>query len=200
MPNRRPPRGRRPGGGERTREAIVEAARELFAEHGFAETTIRAVATRAGVDPALVHYYFADKDGLLVESVDLPVDPSVVLGGLADEPGPVGEALVLRLLTTFETVPGALERMQALIRTGVSHEAATTALREYLGRTVLLQLSDLVAPDQAELRATLVGSQVAGLLLGRYLLKLPPLADAPREVVAVAVGRSITHYLSGPLD
>ena len=199
MDSPRRPRGRRPRGAEETRQVILEAARALFAERGFADTTMRAVAARADVDTALIHYYFEDKDGLLNEAVIRPINPAPILDGLANEAGPPGRVLVSRLLAAYETTPDAQQRIQALIRSGISHEAAATALRELLTSTVLKHLSRLVDPDEAELRAALVGSQIAGLLLGRYILRLPPLADTPREVVAAAVGPTITHYLSGPL-
>ena len=71
-------RGRRPGAPD-TRAAILAAARSRFAEHGYAGTTIRAVATDAGVDAALVHHYFGTKDELFLAALELPVDPRQVL-------------------------------------------------------------------------------------------------------------------------
>jgi TetR/AcrR family transcriptional regulator len=46
------------------REALVEAARRLFAGRGFHEVGTREIAREAGVNPAMIHYYFADKEGL----------------------------------------------------------------------------------------------------------------------------------------
>ncbi len=99
---------------------------ELFAERGFDRTTIRGVAARAEVDPALVHHYFGDKDGLLAESIALPVDPAGLLSGLAGREGPVGADLVLGVLTLYESDPEALSRLKALLRTALSHEAAAS--------------------------------------------------------------------------
>ena len=72
-------RGRRPGAPD-TRAAILAAAREHFAAQGFRRTTIRAVASDAGVDPALVHHYFGTKDDLFVAALELPIDPRSVIG------------------------------------------------------------------------------------------------------------------------
>jgi len=81
-------RGRRPASAPDTREAILEAARELFAEKGFERTTMRAVGERAGVDPALISYWFGSKDGLLLEALTLPFEVEVVLADLdASRPG-----------------------------------------------------------------------------------------------------------------
>ncbi len=61
-------RGRPPktvaGGGADTRELILDAAEDLFSKHGFYGVTIREVAREAGVDTALVHYYFGAKRAL----------------------------------------------------------------------------------------------------------------------------------------
>src|SRR5256885_622978 len=70
--------GRRPGNQD-TREAIVEAARKAFAERGYDRASIRAIATSAGVDPALVHHYFGTKDELFLATVNAPIDPATIL-------------------------------------------------------------------------------------------------------------------------
>jgi AcrR family transcriptional regulator len=93
-------RGRRPGAPD-TRAAILSAARSRFAEHGYAGTTIRAVATDAGVDAALVHHYFGTKDELFLAAIELPVDPRQVLAS-AMNGGPEGAGE--RFLTVFLAV------------------------------------------------------------------------------------------------
>src|SRR5256886_17585982 len=92
--------GRRPGNQD-TREAIVEAARKAFAERGYDRASIRAIATSAGVDPALVHHYFGTKDELFLATVQAPMDPAVLLPQGLD--GDVKE-LPERLLRTFLSV------------------------------------------------------------------------------------------------
>ena len=54
---------------------LLNAAEELFAEHGFAATSVRQVANHAGVNPALVHYYFDNKAGLLRAVLDRTLEP-----------------------------------------------------------------------------------------------------------------------------
>jgi len=62
----KPQLGRRPkaNGGDRTRDAILDAAESLFAEHGLDGVTVREITNKAGVDVALAHYYFDTKRGL----------------------------------------------------------------------------------------------------------------------------------------
>src|SRR6266516_7965980 len=120
--------GRRPGNQD-TREAILDAARSAFSELGFDGASIRAIATSAGVDPALVHHYFGSKEQLFLEMMELPVHPNdflpQVLGGGVDA---VGERLVRTFLTVWDSPVGTTAA--ALMRSAVSHEWSARMLRE----------------------------------------------------------------------
>ncbi|MGZ4460469.1 MAG: TetR/AcrR family transcriptional regulator, partial [Nocardioidaceae bacterium] len=94
-------RGRRPGSPD-TRAAILDAARGLFASGGFSGTSVRAVAAKAGVDPALVHHYFGTKEDLFVAALALPIDLRDVLAGVAASGEP--EQVAERLLRVFFSV------------------------------------------------------------------------------------------------
>ena len=195
-----PPRGRRPVGGPDTREQILTAAGELFSEVGFERTTMRAVAARADVDAALIHHYFVNKEGLLAAALVLPVDPAALLAGLNKDPAHAGEAVVRRVLGVWEADPQTRRHLLGLIRVGLSHEYAAGVLRDLLGRTILTALARVVADDRQSLRAALVGTQIGGLLLGRYVLGIPGVRDATPEELALAIGPVIQHYLNGPID
>lgn len=193
-----PPRGRRPGRSG-TRERILDAARELFAELGFERTTMRGVAARAEVDPALIHHYFGTKDGLLASALVLPVDPMLVVGDLRGSPATAGPRLVARVLTVWDSDVRARERSLGLLRVAISHERAAAVLRDVLGATALTAVRQVVADDHAELRAGLVASQLGGLLLARYLIGVPALRDAEIDDLVAAIGPVVQHYLTGPL-
>jgi AcrR family transcriptional regulator len=195
-----PPRGRRPVGGTDTREQILTAAGELFSELGFERTTMRAVAARADVDAALIHHYFVNKEGLLAAALVMPVDPAALLAGLNKDPAHAGEAVVRRVLGVWEADPQTRRHLLGLIRVGLSHEYAAGVLRDLLGRTILTALARVVADDRQSLRAALVGTQIGGLLLGRYVLGIPGVRDATPEELALAIGPVIQHYLNGPID
>lgn len=194
-----PPRGRRPAGAPDAREQILLAARARFAEVGFERTTMRAVARGANVDPSLIHHYFGDKEGLLVAALVLPVDAEQVLAGVDADPAHAGEAIIERVLGVYDSDAGNRARLLGLVRVGLSHEVASAALRDLLGRTVLTAVTRVVAPDHRELRASLVGTQVGGMILGRYLLGVPALRDVPAEQLVSAVGPTLQRYLTGPL-
>ena len=193
-------RGRRSQGSPDARQAILGAARELFAELGFERTTMRAVGTRAAVDPALIYHYFGDKDGLLAAAVEPPVDLVAALAGIADDPGRAGEEIVRRVIGLWENRPDVRARMLAMLRTALSHDHAAQLLRDILRAALLGALGDVLAGDQRELRAALVGSHLGGLALARYVLKLPGTASATTEDLVQAVGPTVQRYLTGPLS
>jgi AcrR family transcriptional regulator len=195
-----PTRGRRPLGSPDARGAVLDAARELFAELGFERTTMRAVGTRAGVDPALIYHYFGDKDGLLSAVLKAPVtELASVFAGVTDDPGQAGEALIRRVVGVWEDRPDIRERMIATLRTALSHDHAAQLLRDVLSSFILAALGDLLADDRRELRAALIGSHIGGLMLARYVLKVPGAAAASPEDLVQAVGPVVQQYLTGTI-
>ena len=194
-----PTRGRRPLGSPDARQAILDAARELFAERGFERTTMRAVGTLADVDPALIYHYFGDKDALLAAVIEPPADLPAVLTGIGGDPGRAGEQIIRRVVGLWDNHPDIRERMLAMLRTALSHDHAARLLRDILTSLLLGTLGDVLADDQRELRAALIGSHLGGLMLARYSLKVPGAAGATPEELTQAVGPTIQRYLTGTL-
>jgi AcrR family transcriptional regulator len=192
--------GRRPGDSG-TREAILAAARESFGTLGYAGTTIRGIARAAGVDPALVHHFFGSKDGLFAAALELPFDPATVVAGLlADGVDGLGERVVRTFLGIWDATPGQ-GPMLALLRSAVAAEGAATTLRDFLTRAVLTPLAAAAdGEDDAELRASLAASQMLGIAVARYVVRLEPLASASADVLAPVVGPTLDRYLTAALD
>jgi AcrR family transcriptional regulator len=191
-------RGRRPGGPD-TRRQILEAARRSFADRGFAGTTIRAVAGEAGVDPALVHHYFGAKDDLFLAALDVPVDPRVLVPPVfAAGTDGAGERL-LRLFLSVWDDPQARLPLLALVRAGLVQEAPESLLEQGMLRMLLTPLRAALDPADADRRVELVVSQVVGLVVTRYLLRLEPLASMPADDLVAAVAPTLQRYLDGPL-
>lgn len=195
-----PRRSGRRTGDSGTREAILAAARESFGSAGYGGTTIRGVARTAGVDPALVHHFFGNKDGLFAAALELPFDPAVLLRGLL-APGldGLGERIARTFLTTWDATPGQ-GPMLAMIRSAVTDEKAAASLRGFLTRVLFIPLANAAGGDRPELRANLVGSQMVGLAMARYVVRLEPLVSTPPEELAPIIGRTIDRYLTEPLD
>lgn len=191
-------RGRRPGGSQ-AREAIQDAARRLFAEQGFPGTSLRQVAAAAGVDVRLVSHYFGSKAGLFAAAFEFPFDPAPAFDALL---APGGEGLGTRLA---EFVLGVLESpvgrqtMTGLMRAAASEEQAATLVRQRLLDQLLLPLARRIGTDRAELRASLVGAQIGGLVVGRYILGLPALVEADQVTLVRLIGPVLEHYLTAPM-
>ena len=163
----------------RSEAAILQAARELFAETGFERTTIRAVAARAGLDPALVMQHYGSKEGLFAASARWSDDTSTVLrASREDLPG----AALQDLLGKFEDAPDR-EAAVALMRNCLTHPEAARVMRDEVMCDRAAAIGSAIGGDEAELRAALVGACMIGLGMARYLLEIPPLAGASREDV-----------------
>jgi AcrR family transcriptional regulator len=191
--------GRRPGNPD-TRDGVLAAARATFAERGYDGASIRVIAAAAGVDPALVHHYFGSKEKLFLAAVEAPGDPdellpAVLAGGTAE----LGENLLRMVLGVWDG-PGRAAGL-ALIRSAVSNEWTARLLREFIiGRVVRRVVGTLgVPPAEAEARGALVTSQLAGLIITRYVLRVEPLATLPAEDLVAAVGPTLQRYLTGPV-
>ncbi|MBO4206056.1 TetR/AcrR family transcriptional regulator [Micromonospora echinofusca] len=191
--------GRRAGKPD-TRESILAAARTVFAERGFDGASIRAIAAGAGVDPALVHHYFGTKDQLFLAAMNSPVDPRELLPQVLDgDPGEVGTRLVRTFLGIWDSPAGSAA--VALLRSGLTNEWTARLLREFLTTQVIrrvLQHLDL-DPVEAPLRGSLVASQMIGLAMMRYVIRLEPVASVPAETLVGTVGPTVQRYLTGDL-
>ena len=192
--------GRRPGVSG-TREAILDAARQVFSEQGYQHATIRGVADLAGVDPALVHHYFGTKSDLFLAAAAVPVDPRALLGAVfADGTSGAGERLLSTMLGVWDRAE-MQDRMVALVRSGLGGDpAGEQLLRDAVSQIILATVREHLPPDEADLRVVLVGSQLVGLIVTRYVLRLPPMATLPRERVVELVAPNVQRYLDGELD
>lgn len=192
-----PRRGRRPGAPD-TRAAILAAARELFAGQGFAGTSVRAVAARAGVDAALVHHYFGTKDDLFVAALELEVDPRAALlpvieGGVEG----AGERL-MRMFVSVWDVEETRRPVLAVMR-GILDPGGQQLVRDGFFRMVLDPVGTALDLDQPERRMQLVASQLVGLVVLRYVLAVDPLASASSEELVATYAPTLQRYLADPL-
>ncbi len=191
------PRGRRRGSPD-TRSAILEAARSSFAALGYAGTTMRAVASAAGVDAALVHHYFGTKDELFLAALQLPVDPRALIGPAVA--GPVEEAAE-RFLGVFLSVWDDPEIQPSLLSfaRGMLDPSATRLVSNGLLPVVIEPIGVALGISDPHLRMPLVASQVIGLILMRYVLAVEPLASMPGDRVIATFAPTIQRYLTGDL-
>ena len=186
------PRGSTPKA-TRTRQAIEDAARILFSANGFERTTVRDIGARAGIDPAMVIRYFGSKDALFAQ-VAMPNLRLPDVSGVAPES--VGETLVRHFLAQWEGEEGG-GGMPILLRSAASNDAAAARLREIFLTQVFPIIAAAGPPETAPQRAGLVASQLLGLALTRYVVKVPPVVALPLETIVREVGATIQRYATG---
>jgi AcrR family transcriptional regulator len=195
--NRKRP-GRPPGASD-TRERILVNARELFARNGFDKTSIRAVAAAAGVDSALVHHYYGTKERLFTAAIRVPIDPLTILGPLRETPvEELGYKLPSMLLPLWDSELGV--GVIATIRSLLSG-ADVGLMRSFMREVIIEEIAARVdnPPGSGIIRAEFVASQVAGVLMARYILELQPFASLPAEQIAETIAPNLQHYLTGEL-
>jgi AcrR family transcriptional regulator len=180
-----------------TKAAILAAAREQFAAAGYQAATIRAIAASAGIDPAMVMRYFGNKERLFAAAAEFDLR----LPDLASLPREqVGAAAVSHFLARWES-DGT---MAALLRASMTNAAGADRMRSIFADQLGPAVAALAAArgDDAgpARRAGLAATQILGLALARYVLRLPPIAEMPHEVVVAWVGPTIQRYLVGSVD
>ncbi|QDZ16051.1 TetR family transcriptional regulator [Humibacter ginsenosidimutans] len=191
--------GRRKGPST-TREEILDAAREVFADRGVDGTT-REIAQRAGVDPAMIAHYFGSKGGLFDAVTALRIDPADVIAPVLEaRPEDAARRLVAQLITVWDAHASVISVM---VRSATRNKVVAGQMRAFIleraVRPVVTRFSPDPDPEQIEVRAALVASQVAGLLLTRYVLRWEPLASADPDWVVDHIAPTVQAYLTGPL-
>ncbi|MFK4729959.1 TetR family transcriptional regulator [Agromyces mediolanus] len=200
-----PPRRRgRPRASEvgEARGRIIAAATEEFAERGYEAASIRAIARRAEVDPALIRHYFDDKQALVAAVVEVPLRPDRVVRGALDGPfDGIGAALVTGVVRAWDS-PAVRPAALAALRGAVGQGPVSRMLREFLRRELMHRIAarlvdEGVADGEAELRAEFAVSQIVGLIMVRYVLVAEPLASLPPEEVVRRLAPVVQFHLTG---
>ena len=196
----RTPRTGRRAGNTTSRDAILEAARHQFAEHGYDGASLRSIAAAAGVDAALVVHFFGSKAKLLTASVQWPFDPDIAIERVLEAGRQhVGQALTRLFLSTWDEL-GTHNPIITLLQSAPTTPEAAALTREFMSKRLLGPLIDRLGSDQPDFRADLVAGQLIGLGLTRYILRLEPLADTAANTVAACIAPTIQRYLAGDLQ
>lgn len=183
----------KPRRSDATRAAILAAARERFATDGYDRATIRAIAAQAEIDPAMVMRYYGNKEGLFAAAAQFDLHMPD-LRQIA--PGELGATLVGHFLDVWEND----DTFMALLRASATNEAAADRMKGIFQAQVVPAIAS-VTPDRATLptRAGLISSQLLGLALCRYLLRLPPVRALDRKQIVRNIGPTLQRYLTGKL-
>jgi AcrR family transcriptional regulator len=185
--------------GQQNRQRIIDAARERFMRDGYERATVRAIAADAGVDVAMVYYFFDSKEGLFTASaLTGPEHPLHQLAALLDDgPDHIGPRLVRRFLEHWDE-GGGYEPFLTVWRSAAIQPQARKVLHDTLAGPIAKRVAAEFGVADAELRVELVASHLAGLAFARYQLKLEPIASTAVEDVVAWVGPTVHRYLTVP--
>jgi AcrR family transcriptional regulator len=183
--------------GQQNRQRIIDVARDRFMRDGYEGATVRAIAADAGVDVAMVYYFFGSKEGLFTASaLTGPEHPLHQLDALLDEgPDDIGPRLVRRFLEHWEE-GGVFEPFLTLWRSAAIQPQARKVLHDTIAGPAAKRVAVEFGVADAELRVELVASHLAGLAFARYQLRLEPIASTPVEQVVAWIGPTVQRYLT----
>jgi AcrR family transcriptional regulator len=184
--------GRRPGENA-TREEILTAARKLFAENGYNRTTVRSIGAAAGVNAAMVHYFFGSKEQVFVAALELPANPAQVVPVLLDGPREQFGQRVAGFLMSLWTSPQARPALLVMLRSIVDNEQAATMMREFFGTVVIERAADALGVPGFRLAAA--AGQAVGLMWFRFVVAVEPLAVADDAQLAEQLAAMIQHTI-----
>ncbi|WP_163510673.1 TetR family transcriptional regulator [Fodinicola acaciae] len=181
---------------DRTRAAILTAARAEFAKSGFQSATVRTIAADAGVDPALVIRYFGSKEQLFQAALDIRLELPDLTAVPADR---LGEQVIRHFAGKWEDETFR-EASIFLFRTAMTNEIAAERMRAVFREQVIPHVASLLAdPAEAEQRAAAVMTQLLGLGACRYVIGVPPLVELEIDTLAARFGPTIQRYLTAEL-
>ncbi|MFF4187874.1 TetR family transcriptional regulator [Streptomyces sp. NPDC001691] len=173
-----------------TKAAILEAARERFATDGYERATIRSIARDAGIDPSMVMRYYGNKEGLFAAASEIDLR----MPELGSLPGKhIGAALVAHFLDRWE----ADDVLTALLRVGVTNAAGAERVQTIFAEQLIPVATGVCPdPDDAPRRAVLVASQILGMAMARYVLRIPTAVAMTREEVVGWLAPTVQRYLT----
>jgi AcrR family transcriptional regulator len=179
---------------QRSRDAILRAARERFAEHGYERTTIRAVAADVGIDPSMVMRYYASKQGLFAAAADFDLKLPDLSAVPAEQ---LGAVAVDHFLSRWEGAQ-ADDALRVLLASATTSAVAARQMQDIFRAQLEPIVAAALPPDPTTnaTRAGLVATQMLGLALCRYVLRLPPVVDLDRDAILRWLAPVIQRYLT----
>ncbi len=184
-------------GADDVRRAVLDAARAVYVRQGYVNTTVKVVATAAGVAPDVVKRYYASRDELVAAVMRLPFDPGNAIAQiLAPGIDGLGERLV-RLTLQMLGEPETRELIATMVRDGAGAAKATASLREFLETAIIDRIASALRVPDARMRVTLATSYLLGVASTRYVMRLEPLASASEDEVVRLVAPAVQAALSG---
>ncbi len=182
--------------GAESKQRILDAARALFREHGYGGTTVRAIAAAAGVDSAMVFYFFGNKQGLFAAAVEMSAQlPPAIESIFADGLDGIGERIIRTLVETIDA--SGRTPLAMLTRSARTGDQSEMLIREYIDREITSRVAALLGTPDATLRAGMVNVQLLGLTVARYIVRIEPIASSSVDELVSRFGPLVQHCLTG---
>lgn len=175
---------------DRTRAAILAAARDCFAETGYDGTGLRTIAAQAGANVALIQRYFGSKEGLFLAAILPRLDISLLLDGPMDEFG-ARAAAIMRM-----KVDRGFDPMMAVLR-ALATPSLAPPLAAALSDQVIAPLAARLGGNEPEMRAALILAHLAGYEMLLRTLQLSDLAKAPAATREMALATTLQDLVDG---
>lgn len=197
--NKRPAggRGRRPGRPE-TRAEVLAVARRRFLAEGYQSVTMRSLAAEAGVDAALISYYFGSKKGLFGAAMALSANPpEVLLDALAGDPDHLPERVLTALLHAWDDPEGGAA-LRAMVSAAMQEPELARLLREVLEHEIVDRLAEHLTGRSARARAAAFVTQLSGVVFTRYVLAVEPVASMKVDEIVRHLAPGLRAALQAP--
>jgi AcrR family transcriptional regulator len=178
---------------------ILRAAQAAFAAHGYAATSLRSVARDAGVDPALVTYYFKSKSGLLDAALVPPPDWAEAISAAAASPIRTRGAALVRTMVSAWEQPETAEFLRSTILAAAHEPIARQRLAANFAVHILGAVSSRLDDEERLLRASLAASQIVGVAIMRYVWQVGAIAVIPADQVVELIAPTVQRYLNGKI-
>ena len=173
----------------RTEARILDAAAQAFLTAGYERTTIRAVASAAGVDAGLVMHYFGSKQELFRRVIDAASVPE-----MSGPPGQAAEQILAAIASRLESEPAAsLTLLRSMLTNPEAASAASAGIARYEA-----QIAQAIPADDADLRAAIISAVTLGITVSRHLIKSDALASADPEQVIELLRPCVRSLASSP--
>jgi AcrR family transcriptional regulator len=182
-PHRRDPEGHR--------QAILDAARSCFGERGFARATVREIASRAGVTHGLVLRQFGSKEQLFLAAVPGHRELDAVIDG---DPGTLPERVAHAYVERMEN-GAATDPLVVLLRSIASDQQAAAMLYSAMEESSIRAYRKVVDGDDIAVRVAMLGAQLIGVTVNRYIARTGPLAELPAAALTDHLARVLRHIL-----
>lgn len=182
---------------EDVKRVLQDTARALYVRQGYLKTTLKTVASVAGLELDLVKRYYANREDLFVAALRLPFDPANAITQMLK---PAVEGLAerfVRLMLQMFSEPETRELLAMMMRDGAGAAEVAATLREFLETVVVDRLAAVIGVADARMRVALATSYIMGVVVSRYVMRMEPLASASEEKVVRLLVPTVQNALTG---